>query len=280
VALVEAIALAIAAAGAGTLGTLLGLGGGVILIPIFTLVFGIPLKTAVAASAISVVANSISGSRLYLRSGFINIRLALVLMVATSSGAFVGGLLAVSLPVVVLKAGFGTLLLGIAWVMARRNRTTFMPAASAPLPADPYQLGGRYHDRLLGDTVRYVPVRLSRGWPLSALAGVASGLFGIGGGPVTVPVMNALMRVPLKAAASTSSFMVGLTASVSAFVYYDAGYVNATVVVPAVFGVVIGARLGARLATRLSPVQLSQVFVVVMAALAVSMYVDAARSIS
>jgi len=251
---------------------MLGLGGGVILVPVLTLVFGLNLDVAVAASAIAVVANSVSGSGYYLRARLTNVRLALILLVSTTAGALAGGLLVVSLPEAVTKSLFALLLLYVAYVMARR-RVPAAPASSVEivLPPDPYRLAGRYQDVSVNEIVNYVPHGLRIGIPVSSLAGVASGMFGIGGGPITVPLLTLVMGVPVKAAASTSSFMVGLTASASALIYYTHGSVNPRVSVAAVFGIIVGARIGARVSGRVHPTRLTLVFVVVLLLLAVSM---------
>jgi uncharacterized membrane protein YfcA len=251
---------------------MLGLGGGVILVPVLTLIFGLDLETAVAASAIAVVANSISGSGTYLRARLTNVRLAFMLLVSMTAGALAGGLLVVSLSESVTKTLFALLLVYVAYVMARR-RAPVIAASSVEivLPPDPYRLAGRYQDVSVNEIVTYVPHGLKIGVPVSSLAGVASGMFGIGGGPITVPLLTLVMGVPVKAAASTSSFMVGLTASASALIYYANGSVNPRVSVAAVFGIVVGARLGARISARVHPAHLTQLFVVVLLVLAVSM---------
>ena len=270
----EVVALILVAAGAGTLGTMLGLGGGIFLVPILSLVFDIPLRSAIAASAISVVANSLSGSTIYLQARYTNVRLAYVLLVPTATGAIVGGVLATSMPLAALKIVFATLLITIAYIMVRRRNPGAIPVGSSRAP-DPLRLTGRYVDGPAGDVVTYVPRRVRYGFPMASLGGVASGLFGIGGGPVIVPVMNLLMRVPVKAAASTSSFMVGMTASASALIYYSRGHVDPVVTIISVAGIIVGARVGARLASKLRQDILVILFVVVLTILALSMYLDA-----
>lgn len=253
---------------------MLGLGGGVFLVPILSLGFGIDLKTAIAASAIAVVANSSSGSAIYLKARFTNVRLALVMLVSMVAGALAGGLLAVSLPEVALKGAFGGMLLYVAVVMSRRRG----PSATADEERsgnDQYGLSGHYFDPAQGGDVDYVPQRLRLGIPGAGVAGLASGMFGIGGGPITVPLYTLVMGLPVKAATSTSSFMFGLTASASALVYYQNDLVDPSVAVPAVFGIIGGARLGAIITRRIRSARLTQVFVFVLAGLAISMLLDA-----
>jgi uncharacterized membrane protein YfcA len=259
------------ALGAGTVGTMLGLGGGVILVPVLSLVFDVPLETAVAASAIAVVANSLSGSGVYLQARFTNVRLALLLLISTTFGALAGGLLVISLPEAVIRLLFAALLLFVAWVMGRRRVPVVASSVAVALPPDPHRLRGRYLDPSVNQIVTYVPRGLRVGVPVSSFAGVASGMFGIGGGPITVPLLTLVMRVPVKAAASTSSFMVGPTAAASALIYYSGGFVNPRVSLAAVLGIVVGARLGASISKRIRAQQLTQVFVVVLVLLAISM---------
>lgn len=258
---------------------MLGLGGGVFLVPILSLIFGLPLKPVIAASAIAVVSNSASGSAVYLKARFTNVRLALVMLVAMVTGAITGGFLAVNLPESVLKGSFGLLLLYVSSVMYRRSRSG-PGRATAPVEIsedapDPYRLGGRYHDPATGSIVRYVPRKLRIGLPGAGLAGIASGMFGIGGGPITVPLYTIVMGLPMKAATSTSAFMFGLTASASALVYYQNDLVDPTITVPAVLGIISGARIGAAVVRRIQSSHLTQVFVYVLGLLAISMLLDA-----
>jgi uncharacterized protein len=275
VGLTEVLALIVVAAGAGTLGTMLGLGGGIFLVPILSLVFDVPLTSAIAASAIAVVANSVSGSRVYLNARYTNVRLAYVLLVPTATGAIVGGVIATSIPQTLLKVIFATLLISVAYIMLRRRNPGAVAVERTRSP-DPLRLAGRYVDGPASDVVSYVPVRIYRSLPIASLGGVASGMFGIGGGPITVPLMNLVMRMPVKAAASTSSFMVGMTAASSAFIYYSRGHVDPAVTIISMAGIIVGARIGARLASRIRPQLLVVIFVVVLTVLAVSMYLDAA----
>lgn len=270
----EAVALIIVAALTGTLGTMLGLGGGIFLVPVLSLVFHVPLTSAIAASAIAVVANSISGSRYYLNNRFTNVRLAYVMLIPTTMGAIIGGLIATSIPQTALKVVFATMLLAIAYIMVKRRNPGSIPVGRFRAP-DPLRLEGRYVDGPAGDVVTYVPRRVTYALPIASVGGLSSGLFGIGGGPIIVPIMNLVMRVPVKAAASTSSFMVGMTASASAFIYYSRGHVDPGLTVIAMGGIIVGARIGALLSPRVSARFLIILFVSVLVILSVSMYFDA-----
>ena len=269
----EAIALGGAAAVAAIFGSMLGLGGGVFLVPIFTLFFGIDPKIAIAASAVSVITNSVVGSTVHLRNGFTNIRMAMLLGITTISGAIVGALLAIVANASVLSFIFGLVLLAAAVSMLVR-RQAVVPN-SEPGDPDPFQLGASFTDRATGQITRYIPQRVKLGLGASSFAGILSGMLGVGGGVIQVPMMNLLMRVPVKAAAGTSAFLVGMTAVATATVFYADGKVDSTVVAPAMIGIFIGSRLGSNLTSRVKTANLVLIFVAIMLYLSISMILKA-----
>ena len=271
--LLTALLIAAFTALAGVLGSMLGLGGGVFIVPVLSLFFGISLKTAIAASAVAVVTNSIVGSTIHLRNRFTNLRLAMLMEIATTIGALGGGFIAVLISPNALRAVFGLVLLYVCYAMLRRSTGHGVVQAAGP---DPLQVGASYHDPASGNDVHYVPHNLSLGLPISAIAGVLSGLLGIGGGVVKVPIMNTIMGVPVKAAAGTSTFMVGITVAASAWVYYSHGYIDPQVTVPAVLGVIVGAQTGASLARRAKSEVLVRILIAVLFYLAVSLLLQAA----
>lgn len=265
----EAIALGGAAAVAAVLGSMLGLGGGVFLVPIFTLFFGIDPKIAIAASAVSVITNSVVGSSVHLRNGFTNIRLAMLLGVTMISGAIVGAVIAVVADSNVLYFIFGLVLLAAGISMLVRRQVVI--PNSEPGDPDPFELGTSFTDRATGQVTHYIPQRVKAGLGASGGAGVLSGLLGVGGGVIQVPMMNLLMRIPVKAAAGTSSFLVGLTSVATATVFYADGKIDPTVVVPAMIGIFLGSRLGSNLTSRVKTANLVMIFVVIMLYLSLSM---------
>ena len=252
---------------------MLGLGGGVFLVPIFTLFFGVEQKIAIGASAVAVVTNSIVGSSVHLRSRFTNLRLAMLLQTVTAAGATVGAVIGVYANPRVLYGVFGAVLVYAAVSMASRRQA--IPTAPPSDARDALRLGAAYHDPATGQTVAYVPSRVGLGLGVSGVAGALSGMLGIGGGAIQVPAMNLLMRVPVKAAAGTSSFMVGVTAVATALVFYSQGEMDPTVVVPAVIGIFAGSQLGSRLTRRVRTQRLVLVFVVILLYLGVSLLLRA-----
>lgn len=268
------IELGVVSAAAAIVGSMLGLGGGVFLVPIFTLFFGVDQKLAIGASAIAVVTNSVVGSSVHLRSRFTNIRLAMLLQVALATGATIGAIVGVWAPERVVNVIFGLVLLYAASSMLL-NRVAAVASAEADIP-DEWGLKATYRDPATKSWISYVPERVRAGLGISAVAGMLSGMLGVGGGVIQVPAMNLLMRVPVKAAAGTSSFMVGITSVATAFVYYSDGKIDPTVVVPAMIGIFLGSQIGSRLTRRVKSQNLVLYFVVILLYLGFSLILKAA----
>ena len=269
----RSIELGVVSAVAAIVGSMLGLGGGVFLVPIFTLFFDVDQKLAIGASAVAVVTNSVVGSSVHLRSRFTNLRLAMLLQITTATGAVAGAIVGIWAPERAINVVFGLVLLYAAASMAIRRGGA---AEEAPLPADPWHLGAAYRDPAANRVVRYVPQRIRLGLGVSGVAGLLSGLLGVGGGVVQVPAMNIFMRVPVKAAAGTSSFMVGITAVATAFVYYADEKIDPQVVVPAMVGIFVGSQAGSRLTRRVQAQNLALVFVLILGYLGLSLLLKAA----
>lgn len=270
---------------AGMFGALLGLGGGIFLVPAMTLIFKFPIHYAIGTSIVAVVATSVSASANYIKAGVTNIRLGLVLETLTTAGAIAGGLLAASLGKDTLSTLFALILLYTAYSMARRGRPGASPAAKAataaatvtpsaavtpsatgPARRSPLDeaLSGSFYDPVQRRLVSYEARKIGAGLVAGVFGGIASGLLGIGGGVIKVPVMNLIMKLPLKAATATSNFMVGITAVASAFVYYSKGFVNPLLAVPVALGVFAGAQLGTVVARRVKTAVLTWIFVAVL----------------
>jgi uncharacterized protein len=233
------LALIIFAAGtvAGGLGALLGLGGGVFLVPFLNLVLGFPFTAAAAISLTTVIATSSTVSAGRAGKQLINMKLGMLLEVATAAGSFLGGVTAQFVSQSVLQRLFGFVAVLVALIMLsrlRRRNVILDPAA------DPGVLGGRYHEVESGCTVTYRVKRLPLAVAASFIAGNVSSLLGIGGGIIKVPVLNAWCGVPLRAAAATSAFMIGVTATAGATIYYGHGQLEPALAAAACLGVQIG----------------------------------------
>jgi uncharacterized membrane protein YfcA len=252
---------------------MVGLGGGVFIVPALALFLRVPIHQAIAASLMAVVATSTTAAVAYLRDDLTNVRLGMTLETMTVSGALVGGLVGAMLSREVLSAVFGSVMVVVSVYLLVRSRTG---QGAAEVVEDPGTLGARYQDKNLGETVTYRVRRLPVGMAASAVAGLVSGLLGVGGGFLKVPVMVLAMRVPVRAAVSTSSFMIGVTACAGAAVYLARGLVDPVTTVPVVLGVIAGAYLGSRSAQRVKSSVLTIMLAVVLFALAVQMILAAA----
>jgi len=259
---------------AGFTGSLLGLGGGIFVIPLLTLALGLPMQTAIGTSLIGVVATSSTASITYLRERLANIRLAVVLESVTTIGAVLGALLAVYLSQSLLAALFGGVLVYVACGMARGPRDERTEGQEAG--GREGTLASAFYDRSRDRVVSYRVRRLPAGMAASTAAGVVSGLLGVGGGIIKVPVMDLVMSVPVKAAIATSNLMVGITAVASAFIYFYRGYVHPETAAPVVIGICLGAWAGSKLAWRASGRSLRRVFVAILGTTAVMMFLRAA----
>jgi uncharacterized membrane protein YfcA len=271
--IVYSLEIGAVAAVAAILGSMLGLGGGVFLVPILTLFFGIDPKLAVGASAVVVVTNSVVGSTNHLRSRFTNPRLAMLLQIATATGAIAGALFGVVADPRIIYGVFGVVLLYAAVSMVvRRVHAISAPPLDTP---DPWRLGAAFRDPAIGSDVGYIPAHVTRGMGVGVGAGVISGMLGVGGGVIMVPAMNLWMATPVKAAVGTSTFMVGMTSVATAFVFYSQGKIDPTLVVPAIVGVFLGGQIGSRLTRRLRAQRLALIFSVILLYLGASLILRA-----
>ncbi len=261
------VGLAMVAGGvaAGLFGALLGLGGGILIVPLLTLVFGLPVREAVGVSLVCVIVTSSAAASVYLERHVANLRLGMTLELFTAVGAGVGGLVAFLVEERVIAALFTALLVYTAWSMARpRSGGADEPVA----PDDPPPDGG-FRSSLNGSG--YVVRRLPAGMVGSFFAGIMAALLGVGGGLVKVPVMHLVMGVPLRVATATSNLMIGVTATAGAVVYLTRGGIDPFVAGPTAIGVFLGASLGSRAAHRIDVRTLRLLFVLVLGYTALQM---------
>ena len=254
----------VGAVGAGVLGSLMGLGGGVLIIPMLTML-GVDIRHAIAASIVAVIATSCGAASSYVRDGLANIRIGIFLCVATTVGALFGAGLNGVLPVRVLFLIFAAVLGLSAVVMFRkRNRPSDRFEVAEDVPGGRLRLAGRFYDPAVGRERRYAPRRPGLGFGLMLIAGTVSGLLGIGSGALKVPAMDVAMDLPIKVSTATSNFMIGITGLASAIVYLERGQVLVSLVAPIALGVVAGAAVGTRLLPKLPAATIRSWFVVVL----------------
>jgi uncharacterized membrane protein YfcA len=265
------------ALGASALGGMLGMAGGIFIVPILTILGHIDIHTAIGASIVSVIACSCGGAAPYLRGRLTNIRLAIVLEVATTLGALTGVLLSGVIPVPYLFFLFAVILLLSAQQMLARRGEPAMIAAEAnsgPWVAS-LRLDSSYPDRTLGRDIAYRVQRVPLGMMLMYGAGLISALLGIGSGVLKIPAMDSALRLPIKVSSGTSNFMIGVTAAASAGAYFMRGNIVAGVAGPVALGSVVGAVLGARILMVVSNDKIRLLFVVVLIVLAAQMLLAA-----
>ncbi len=252
---------------AGYLGSLTGLGGGVVVTPVLTLLMGVSLHHAMGAALISVIATSSGAAAAYVREGFSNVRVGMFLEIATTLGAVAGAHLTTVVPGSALAIVFGAVLLYSAWHSVLQH-AEHVSTVSDPL-AQRLRLNGAYPDS--GQLVRYGVERVKSGFSLMFGAGLLSGLLGIGSGAMKVIAMDQIMRIPFKVSTTTSNFMIGVTAAASAGIYIRHGYILPSLAMPVMLGVLGGSVLGARKLAGAATHTLRLVFAVVIAVMAIEM---------
>ncbi len=273
-----ALTLLAAACSAGFFGALLGVGGGVFIVPVMVLMFHLPVKVAVAASIVSVIATSNAGGSSYVDQRITNLKLAMALEIATTMGALTGSVLAIYLQQWLMLIIFSVMLAYMSYAaFTTRNLDDQKIASQAFAKAKPdrlsryLQLHGSYHDLAANLDVQYVVNGSAIGAAVSYLAGLTSGMLGVGGGVLKVSAMNRYMNVPMKVAVGTSKLMIGVTAAVSSILFFLAGLIHFPVVAPVALGTTIGASIGTMVMNRLHSSLLKWIFTALMAYLAYGM---------
>lgn len=267
---------------AGFFGALLGVGGGIFIVPFMVLIFHLPVKIAVAASIVSVIATSNAGGSSYVDQRITNLRLAMLLEIATTTGALLGSVLALYLNDWVMLLIFSLMLAYMGYTsFITRNADDRRIASGEFANAAPDRLSrflnlrGSYHDEAFGKQVDYVVLGVPIGSFVSFLAGMASGLLGVGGGVLKVSAMNTYMNVPMKVAVGTSKLMIGVTASVSSILFFLAGLIHFYVVAPVALGTTLGATGGTMVMNRLHSASLKRLFAALITYLAYGMFAKA-----
>ncbi|MCC6341435.1 MAG: sulfite exporter TauE/SafE family protein [Bryobacterales bacterium] len=254
---------------AGLIGAMTGLGGGVVIVPMLTLGFGIDIRYAIGASLVSVIATSSGAAAAYVREGFTNIRVGMFLEIATSLGAILGAHLTAVVNPAAIGVVFGFVLLHSAYTSLSAHGAARETGDTTGRLAGWLRMDGTYPGP---DGPRsYHVTSIPSGFALMGVAGVLSGLLGIGSGAVKVLAMDRAMKLPFKVSTTTSNFMIGVTAAAGAGVFLGRGYIEPGLAMPVMLGVLAGSLIGARLLTRMPARKLRLLFAGVIAVLAVEM---------
>jgi uncharacterized membrane protein YfcA len=253
---------------AGLLGSLTGLGGGFVIIPLLTLLLHVDIHYAIGASLVSVIATSSGSAAAYVREGITNIRLGMFLEIATTAGAMTGAILAVYIPTHYIAILLGVILIFSAVMSLRKKSEQIVKHKNQW--AEKLKLNSSYPTAQ--GTVNYSVTKVGGGFVMMLFAGVLSGLLGVGSGALKVLAMDTIMRIPFKVSTTTSNFMIGVTAAASAVVYLQRGYIDPGISMPVVIGVLLGALSGSKILVHTqSSGWLRWVFAIVVAFLASQM---------
>ncbi|MBO9595788.1 MAG: sulfite exporter TauE/SafE family protein [Niabella sp.] len=253
---------------AGLIGSLSGLGGGIVIIPLLTIGLGVNIHYAVGAALVSVIATSSGSAAAYVREGITNMRLGIFLEIATTTGAVCGALISTIAPGSFIAVLFGLTLI-FSSINSLRKKEEQVLEQSSPL-ARKLKLDGSYPDTN-GRPIRYGAKNVLGGFGMMGIAGMMSGLLGIGSGAFKVIAMDNIMRIPFKVSTTTSNFMMGVTAIASTVIYLQKGYVQPGICMPTMIGVLFGSIAGSRILIRSNPKKLRLFFAVIILLLAINM---------
>lgn len=268
--LVFTLILLVGAYMAGFLGSLTGLGGGVIIIPLLTLVFHVDIRYAIGAALLASIATSSGAASAYVKEGITNIRLGMFLEIATTIGAVIGAFIAIYMPTNAIAVIFGVVLIFSAAMTVRKKHEAKLTKGSKL--SEKLKLNSTYP--VNGEKVSYQLTNVAGGFSLMTLAGVLSGLLGIGSGSLKVLAMDSTMKIPFKVSTTTSNFMIGVTAAASAVVYLQRGYMDPGIAFPVLLGVLAGALTGAKILPKINPKILRIIFAVAITAVAIEMIIN------
>ena len=275
---------------AGLIGSTVGIGGGILIVPILSLAMKLPIHTAIGTSIVAVLATSIAASRRFIKKEITNVPLGMVLEIPTTFGAILGSLSVAYIKSNILFAIFGIFVFVAGLFTFLKNRpkkdSILLKNAGESLnenhdrnktaqKAHSTIFDSEYYEETLKKHIDYHVVRLPAGLSLSFFAGIFSGLLGVGGGIIKVPVLNVIMGVPLKAATATSNFMIGITAVVSSIIYFYNGYINPMITILVVFGVLIGSTFGSFIAGKLRISNIAFIILAVFSVIGILMFLRA-----
>lgn len=264
----EILILLFGAVSAGLLGSLTGLGGGVVIIPLLTLGFGVPMHYAIGASLISVIGTSSGAAAAFVKEGFTNVRIGMFLEIATTTGAIGGALISGMLNANTIGIIFASILILTVILNLRKKPDHQEPLIEGSLEHK-LQLYGTFPDK--GVIKSYAARNTISGFFMMAFAGVMSGLLGIGSGALKVLAMDNLMKLPFKVSTTTSNFMIGVTAVASSLIYFQRGEIIPVIVAPVLIGVVLGSYVGSKTLMVSQTKKLKIVFAVVVSILSIYM---------
>ena len=275
--MVEILQFMLIAVFAGFLGSLVGLGGGIIITPALTILFGFDIKYAIGASIVAVIATSSGSAIAFVKDHVSNMRVGMLLEVFTTAGGVVGALMAGVFSSKLLYIFFSLILLNSFYGMLKKTGLiTKLKKEEEKVEndkyADKYKLNSTYYDKASGKTVKYNVTNVPQGSLVMFGAGFASGLLGIGSGAFKVVALDTYMKLPIKVSTATSNFMMGVTATASALIYFFNGTINPVVAAPIAIGTLIGSRTGAKVMQRLDAKYIRYIFLPILLFTIINMF--------
>ena len=275
--MVEILQFMLIAVFAGFLGSLVGLGGGIIITPALTILFGFDIKYAIGASIVAVIATSSGSAIAFVKDHVSNMRVGMLLEVFTTAGGVVGALMAGVFSSKLLYIFFSLILLNSFYGMLKKTGLiTKLKKEEEKVEndkyADKYKLNSTYYDKAIGKTVKYNVTNVPQGSLVMFGAGFASGLLGIGSGAFKVVALDTYMKLPIKVSTATSNFMMGVTATASALIYFFNGTINPVVAAPIAIGTLIGSRTGAKVMQRLDAKYIRYIFLPILLFTIINMF--------
>ena len=267
--MVEILQFMLIAVLAGFLGSLVGLGGGIIITPALTILFGFDIKYAIGASIVAVIATSSGSAIAFVKDHVSNMRVGMLLEVFTTAGGVVGALMAGVFSSKLLYIFFSLILLNSFYGMLKKTGLIIKlkkeeEKVENDKYAEKYKLNSTYYDKATGETVKYNVTNVPQGSLVMFGAGFASGLLGIGSGAFKVVALDTYMKLPIKVSTATSNFMMGVTATASALIYFFNGTINPVVAAPIAIGTLIGSRTGAKVMQRLDAKYIRYIFLPIL----------------
>ncbi|EGF87513.1 sulfite exporter TauE/SafE family protein [Gemella haemolysans] len=275
--MIEIIQFMLIAVLAGFLGSLVGLGGGIIITPALTILFGIDIKYAIGASIVAVIATSSGSAIAFVKDHISNMRVGMFLEVFTTAGGVVGALMAGIFSSKLLYIFFSLILLNSFYGMLKKTGLiTKLKKEEEKVVndkyADRYKLNSTYYDKATGKTIAYNVTNVPQGSLVMFGAGFASGLLGIGSGAFKVVALDSYMKLPIRVSTATSNFMMGVTATASALIYFFNGTINPAIAAPIAIGTLIGSRTGAKVMQRLDAKYIRYIFLPILLFTIVNMF--------
>lgn len=275
--MVEILQFMLIAVLAGFLGSLVGLGGGIIITPALTILFGFDIKYAIGASIVAVIATSSGSAIAFVKDHVSNMRVGMLLEVFTTAGGVVGALMAGVFSSKLLYIFFSLILLNSFYGMLKKTGLITKVKKEEEIVendkyAEKYKLNSSYYDKATGETVKYNVTNVPQGSLVMFGAGFASGLLGIGSGAFKVVALDTYMKLPIKVSTATSNFMMGVTATASALIYFFNGTINPAVAAPIAIGTLIGSRTGAKVMQRLDAKYIRYIFLPILLFTIINMF--------